>query len=710
IDGQGLYGITQTCPDQRVLRDSAGGETVTLQGLTHFNGGHGHGHGGGLRNDGPVNVVSSDVGPNQAVADICEQSTANNGAGDVTAQDNCEDGDGGGIYAGAVDAAIVGPGYAVSVTSSSSIHDNIAADDGGGVYTWDTLTVTNSQFDANTAQGQAAAGGRGGGAYASDGVTVTNGSFTGNNAMCGVFDGVQCTADSDGGGFHTYGAATITGSTLTANHAYDSGGGFWAEDGATVDVSTFTGNNAGGTSATASAADQLPGALNDHVSATDSQTGSQSCNCIGGGFAVDLGSAQVTGSTFVANGATCDTNCIAGGGGFFANNGATVSGSTFGDPSDPPSGSNVAGCVFECFALGGGLLSGGDVNVDTSTFELNFVGCVAFCGGLGGGFFAGEAFPLLTEVSGLAQKLPAGVKALATGGTLNVDQTTFSANQTSCAGPCAGSGGGFAAGGPSTADLTASTFTANDALYDGGAFSVNGGVGGLALCANAGCGGSAVSLTNSTVTGNRSGFSAAISVPQTNDSLRLVNDTIDSNTIVERTFNRGASAPSDPHAAVCMCLAANVFAGNLTSFGTVVTHPRFEAATPTATAAAVVENCWVDTTTSEGYNFSDDDSCGLTDPTDDVATGNDPSLGALADNGGPTQTMLPLVGSPLLDAIPPASCLVDVDQRGVTRPQGTGCDIGAVEVEVIAPTPTPTPSPGPSQLPDAVLIRPRFTG
>jgi hypothetical protein len=72
--------------------------------------------------------------------------------------------------------------------------------------------------------------------------------------------------------------------------------------------------------------------------------------------------------------------------------------------------------------------------------------------------------------------------------------------------------------------------------------------------------------------------------------------------------------------------------------------------------------------------------------------------------------MLPLVGSPLLDAIPPASCLVDVDQRGVTRPQGTGCDIGAVEVEVIAPTPTPTPSPGPSQLPDAVLIRPRFTG
>jgi hypothetical protein len=275
-------------------------------------------------------------------------------------------------------------------------------------------------------------------------------------------------------------------------------------------------------------------------------------------------------------------------------------------------------------------------------------------------------------------------------------------------GLCAGSGGGFFAASPETADVTASTFTANDALWDGGAFSVNGGLG-LMVCANAGCGGSAVSMTNSTVTGNTSGFSAAISVPQTNDSLHLVNDTIDSNIIVEHTLAEGASAPSDPHASLCMCLAANVFAGNLTSFGTVITHPLFQAATPTA-AAQVVENCWVDTTTSEGYNFSDDDSCGFTDSTDDVATGNDPSLGALADNGGPTQTMLPLVGSPLLNAIPPASCVVDVDQRGVTRPQGTGCDIGAVEVEVIAPTPTPTPTPGPSPLPDAVIITPKFTG
>ena len=82
-----------------------------------------------------------------------------------------------------------------------------------------------------------------------------------------------------------------------------------------------------------------------------------------------------------------------------------------------------------------------------------------------------------------------------------------------------------------------------------------------------------------------------------------------------------------------------------------------------------------------------------------MKTPNDPVLGALANNGGPTQTLLPLTGSPLLDAIPPASCGAAVDQRGITRPQGTGCDIGAVEVEVVTPAPA-----------QAAVVTPKFTG
>jgi hypothetical protein len=44
--------------------------------------------------------------------------------------------------------------------------------------------------------------------------------------------------------------------------------------------------------------------------------------------------------------------------------------------------------------------------------------------------------------------------------------------------------------------------------------------------------------------------------------------------------------------------------------------------------------------------------------------------------------MLPGPGSAALDAIAPQDCTQAVDQRGVARPQGTGCDIGAVEVFV----------------------------
>jgi hypothetical protein len=41
----------------------------------------------------------------------------------------------------------------------------------------------------------------------------------------------------------------------------------------------------------------------------------------------------------------------------------------------------------------------------------------------------------------------------------------------------------------------------------------------------------------------------------------------------------------------------------------------------------------------------------------------------------------------LLDAIPVAVCLPEglVEQRGVSRPQGPACDIGAVELAVVAP-------------------------
>lgn len=82
-----------------------------------------------------------------------------------------------------------------------------------------------------------------------------------------------------------------------------------------------------------------------------------------------------------------------------------------------------------------------------------------------------------------------------------------------------------------------------------------------------------------------------------------------------------------------------------------------------------------------GFNIVGDiEGCDASPPASD-RIGIDPLLGPLQGNGGPTQTMAPLDGSPALDgeaAGEPGACPT-VDQRGVLRPQGSGCDAGAVE-------------------------------
>jgi hypothetical protein len=99
--------------------------------------------------------------------------------------------------------------------------------------------------------------------------------------------------------------------------------------------------------------------------------------------------------------------------------------------------------------------------------------------------------------------------------------------------------------------------------------------------------------------------------------------------------------------------------------------------------------------TSLGYNIDSGNTCGLNGAGDLVNT--NPSLGALGNNGGPTQTHSPLPGSPAVDAGSPAapgsggtSCPVK-DQRFLNRPgDGNGdltarCDMGAVEACPAAP-------------------------
>ncbi len=63
---------------------------------------------------------------------------------------------------------------------------------------------------------------------------------------------------------------------------------------------------------------------------------------------------------------------------------------------------------------------------------------------------------------------------------------------------------------------------------------------------------------------------------------------------------------------------------------------------------------------------------------------SDPLLGPLGNNGGPTPTMVPLSGSPLIGAgTDSVTNLFTTDQRGSPRVSGGHVDIGSVEVQVI---------------------------
>jgi hypothetical protein len=85
------------------------------------------------------------------------------------------------------------------------------------------------------------------------------------------------------------------------------------------------------------------------------------------------------------------------------------------------------------------------------------------------------------------------------------------------------------------------------------------------------------------------------------------------------------------------------------------------------------------------YSFSTTADCAF--GANSVHAFSEFNLAPLADNGGPTQTRLPGTGSILINYVPSAECTVADDQRLFTRPVGSGCDVGAVEVQLPPPPP-----------------------
>jgi hypothetical protein len=298
-------------------------------------------------------------------------------------------------------------------------------------------------------------------------------------------------------------------------------------------------------------------------------------------------------------------------------------------------------------AHGGGVAAAGDVTVAHSTVSGNIAG-VGSDEGWGGGIFAdgGDIAIVGSTISGNTAKgaLAFGGGFFSVSGSVSVDTSTISGNTAQGVEASFGGGGGL---GPSVT-VTASTFSGNSAVA-----SIERGLGG-------GLGGHSVLVVNSTVDGNTASGATSLGGGIGGGAVTLVYSTITAN-----------AASGGANVAV-----VDGSPSQLTSFASALGLPSGGA------------DCSLDgsTTVSNGFDFSSDASCGFTGG-GDIENGGDPFLDALADNGGPTETRLPMPASPLIDEIPEANChddgAVDVttDQRGEPRVGLPECDIGAVEYQ-----------------------------
>ncbi len=294
-------------------------------------------------------------------------------------------------------------------------------------------------------------------------------------------------------------------------------------------------------------------------------------------------------------------------------------------------------------SLGGGIQNAGTLTLTNSTVAASVANN-------GGGIYNQQGATLALAGTTVSQNVAGrdGGGIANNGGTLQLSLSTVAGNKASLAGggivdffgtvsvsqsTIAGNaatgrnseGGGGIANGDGTLTVDKSTISGN---------STSGGTGGSAIFNIL-----TTSVSNSTISGNTGPGHSVLN----SDTLTLSYVTIASN-------SAGISN-----------------SGSVTATGTIIANNN------------PGTNCFGNRFNEPfGFNLDSGTSCRLSQATD--LTGTDPLLGPLASNGGPTQTQALEAGSPAIDhGGTSANGCPPTDQRGVTRPQGPACDIGAFE-------------------------------
>jgi RHS repeat-associated protein/CSLREA domain-containing protein len=261
----------------------------------------------------------------------------------------------------------------------------------------------------------------------------------------------------------------------------------------------------------------------------------------------------------------------------------------------------------------------------------------------------------LTDITLSGGRDASGAGIAAIDATLTLTRVTLTDND-------ATSSGGAIYARNTALTVTETTADHNAAGSSGGAFFVSGGL----------------MLTRSTISNNSAGSSGG-GIYLSGGESSIVNSTLSGNTAV----SAGGGLYSDLSASFSLN-NATIADNSAAQGGGVVSNGSMFA--NTILAGNVGGDC-AGMLVSLDYNLIQAPTCEIVLDTTNNITGINPLLAALADNGGATFTHMLTLGSPALDAARSSGtpACATPDQRGVARPIGAACDIGAVE----APPPPP---------------------
>jgi len=477
-----------------------------------------------------------------------------------------------------------------------------------------------------------------------------------------IENGTHTTGDHVGGGFELQAGATLTldSVTFSGNTASEGGGAIYDNGTLTVDDSTFNSNTSTGTTS------------------------------LTGGGAILMpnpdGTASISGSTFTGNGAEF-------GGGIDSPSTATLNMSNSQINGSTCTGLDPQGC---------GIYDAGDAGTyDNVTLSSTSATGTGPLGIEGGAVFLDAATDQMfgLTISGTTDSAPSvegGALYNDAGGTTTV--TDASITNTTVTGTTAT---GVIDGGViynlagltlSTVNATGATLTADEEVQ-GGFFDNDG-------AATA----SAVTFGSGTVNVTGGATPEADGSALFNDgTLSAVNMTVDDVTATVAAggaFNYGVdTASATGNTFTNATIANNTMSGPAGStFGLFVAGGDLLSLLNTIVATSpAATNCGFGTAgaiASQGHNLDNGASCDMT-AAGDLKNAN-PEVQPLANNGGSVLTGALASTSPAIDAGTNTGCPA-TDARGVSRPQGTSCDIGAYEYVTPAPPPPPPPTPAPTE-------------